>query len=60
MSRVKLSPLFKKIADITCLDEAFNVFNMGVGFCVICSEENLKQVISLADMYSPFILGRVV
>ena len=60
LSTVKLSPLFKKIADITGLDEAFNVFNMGVGFCVICSEENLKQVISLADMYSPFILGRVV
>ena len=40
--------------------EAYSTFNMGVGFCVVCSPCDLDEVIKICTDYNPFILGEVV
>lgn len=41
-------------------EEAYAVFNMGVGFCVVASSENVQSCMVELQKYNPFIFGEVV
>lgn len=58
--KIKLTPLFKWLLELVGEKEAYSTFNMGVGFCVICSPCNLDEVNKICADYNPFILGEVV
>lgn len=58
--KIKLSPLFKRLLELVGEKEAYSTFNMGVGFCVVCSPCDLDEVIKICADYNPFILGEVV
>lgn len=57
-SRIPIQPIFQKLYSI-CKEEAFEVFNMGVGFCVITPEKNVEKIFEALEIFKPFILGRV-
>lgn len=52
-------PIFEKLYKL-CAEEAFDVFNMGVGFCVISSPENCEKVLKILKKYNPFVFGRII
>ena len=58
--KIKLTPLFKRLLELVGEKEAYLTFNMGVGFCVVCSPCDLDEVIKICTDYNPFILGEVV
>lgn len=51
--------LFIELENILGRDVAYQNFNMGIGFCVITSEENCDEVFEIAKEFNPFILGKV-
>ena len=57
--RIPRQDIFVKLKRI-CQNEAYEVFNMGVGFCVITSEAHCVQVMKILSLYNPFIFGRVI
>ncbi len=58
-SEIPPQEIFRKLYSL-CGDEALEVFNMGVGFCVIVSKRYLEPVMQHLEKYNPFILGRVL
>ncbi len=46
-------PIFKEIQKIGNVsnEEMFKTFNMGIGFCVVCSKEHSKKVIDIAEKH---------
>lgn len=58
--KIKLTPLFKRLLELVGEKEAYSTFNMGVGFCVVCSPCDLDEVVKICTDYNPFILGEVV
>ncbi len=59
LSAINRNILFKQLAEIVGDKEAFRTFNMGIGFCVVVSKENLKRVLDLCVYYDPVLLGEV-
>ncbi|WP_456418651.1 phosphoribosylformylglycinamidine cyclo-ligase [Methanocaldococcus infernus] len=57
-------PIFKEIQRLgnVPLEEMFKTFNMGIGFCVITSEENGEEIIKIANKYGidAYKIGKVV
>lgn len=51
--------IFKTINNFTDTEEMFRTFNMGAGFCIICKESNLKSVLDITKVHSPFVFGAV-
>ena len=47
--------IFKTINNFTDTEEMFCTFNMGAGFCIICKESNLKSVLDITKVHSPFV-----
>lgn len=58
-SAILEQPIFKKLFEL-CGEEAYEVFNMGVGFCVITKEKNVEKVLEHLKKYKPFVFGKVV
>ena len=58
-SQIPPQDIFRKLYSL-CGDEALEVFNMGVGFCVIVSKRYLEGTMTHLEKYNPFILGRVL
>jgi phosphoribosylformylglycinamidine cyclo-ligase len=54
----KFGPIFKKLKTI-CGEEFYEVFNAGVGFCLISDETNKEKVFEICAEFSPFILGKI-
>lgn len=50
-------PIYKKLGSIIG-DEIWNVFNCGVGFCIVCPQENKEQVYKICG--DAFELGRII
>lgn len=50
--------IFQKLK-LLCGSEFFEVFNAGVGFCLIADEKNLKQIFEISKEYNPFVFGKV-
>ena len=40
--------------------ECYSVFNMGVGFCVICDKKNVQEILKNSAQYNPFVFGEVI
>lgn len=40
-------------------DEAWRIFNMGAGYCVICEKDKTREVLEVTKRYSPFVFGEV-
>ncbi len=58
LKKIPPQPIFQKLHKI-CDEEAYEVFNMGVGFCVITAENNSQSVMCALKKYNPFIFGKV-
>lgn len=52
--------VFEKIKENVSEEEAFRVFNMGCGMCVIAASENVQAIMDVAEEFNPFILGEIV
>lgn len=57
--RIPSQPIFEKLLSL-CGEEAFEVFNMGVGFCVVTSPDKAQNAMYRLQRFSPFIFGKVV
>ena len=57
-------PIFKMIKDHHPVDDAemFEVYNMGVGFCVIASEPDVGAVLSVLERHDrkAWVIGKVI
>lgn len=54
--------IFEKLKNICEISkgEYWEVFNAGVGFCLIVDEKNAVEVFEICKEFSPFVLGKVV
>jgi len=57
--KIPSQPIFEKLKTI-CGEEFYQVFNAGVGFCLVASGENKEAIFKLCAELSPFILGKIV
>ena len=57
-AKIPKQPIFEKLFQL-CGEESYEVFNMGVGFCVISAPENVNAILSLLSSHNPFIFGEV-
>lgn len=54
--KIPPQPIFSKLKNISG-DEFYDVFNAGVGFCLIAGKENLAEIFDACKDFSPFVLG---
>lgn len=57
--KIPKTPIFEKLKNI-CGDEFFEVFNAGVGFCIVAKEENLSDIFKICEKFSPFVFGKII
>lgn len=57
--KIPSQPLFEKLLSLTGEEEAYKTFNMGVGMCIITSENNADKVIEVCNKRDPFTLGKI-
>jgi len=58
-SKIPTQPIFEKLKQI-CGDEFYEVFNAGVGFCLIADKKNLAEIVEICQVFSPFEFGKIV
>lgn len=58
-SNIKLQEIYQKLLTL-CGKEIYEVFNCGVGFCLIARENNIDEIFEICDEFNPFIFGKVV
>lgn len=61
LDKIPSQPIYEKLKNI-CQEELYEVFNAGVGFCIIASEANSKEIFEICKHYtdfSPFVLGKI-
>lgn len=51
-------PIYEKLKNI-CADEIYEVFNAGVGFCLIADESKQKEIFEICKEFSPFLFGKI-
>ncbi len=56
-SKIPPQRIFNKLYEI-CGDEIYDVFNCGVGFCVVTNRVN--EVLDMCKDFSPFVFGKAV
>lgn len=56
--RLPYNPIFNELKTIG--DEFYQIFNAGVGFCIICDKKNKSEIFEVCAKYSPFEFGRVL
>lgn len=56
--KIPSQPVFEKLKTL-CKDELYEVFNAGVGFCLIADESNVKEIIENCTEFSPFVFGEI-
>lgn len=59
LEKIPKQSIFEKLKNI-CNDEYWEVFNAGVGFCLIADEKNVTEILEICKEFSLFILGKVV
>jgi len=57
--KIPVQEIFAKLKNI-CGDEFYEVFNAGVGFCLIASEPDLQEIVQLCNEFSPFVFGTII
>lgn len=50
--------IFEKLKNL-CNDEFYEVFNAGVGFCLIAEETSIAKIYEICKEYKPFQLGKI-
>lgn len=50
--------IYRKLKKI-CGDELYEVFNAGVGFCIVAKAENKSEIFEICKDFSPFLFGEV-
>lgn len=58
-SKIVKQELFEKLQELVGEDEAYKAFNMGVGFCIIAPQENVKVISKICKKYEPTVIGQV-
>ncbi len=58
-NKIPSQPIFEKLLSLTEEAEAYKTFNMGVGMCLVASENNIDEIIKICGKYEPFILGKI-
>lgn len=58
-SKIPSQNIFEKLKKI-CGDEFYEVFNAGVGFCLIAKEENVADIIETCGEFNPFVFGEII
>lgn len=51
--------IFEKLK-IICGKELYEVFNAGVGFCLVADEASKQEIFDICCEFSPFVLGEIV
>lgn len=51
--------VFQKLKNI-CGDEVYEVFNAGVGFCLIADASNQDEIFEICKGFSPFVFGEII
>lgn len=51
--------LFDKLHKI-CGKEFYDVFNAGVGFCLIADKSKTKEIFEICDAFKPFVFGKII
>ncbi len=59
LDTIPSQPIFEKLYEL-CGDECYDIFNMGLGFCVIVDKTNVDTVMQKLAKYKPFIFGEVL
>lgn len=57
--KIPPQPIFQKLKNI-CGDEFYEVFNAGVGFCLIADESNKGEIFEICNEFSPFLFGEII
>lgn len=61
IEKIPPQPIFEKLKTI-CGQEFYEVFNAGVGFCLIAEEKNKDEILEICKNYkgfSPFVFGKI-
>ena len=58
-NKIPSQNIYKKLYSI-CGEEMFEVFNCGVGFCIIAEKSRLDDIFNICSEFNPFLLGKVV
>ncbi len=58
-SKIPKQPVFERLLRLVGEQEAYKTFNMGVGMCVIASEDKISEITRICKKYEPFILGQI-
>lgn len=58
--RIIKQELFERLLELVGEAEAYNTFNMGVGFCVVAPKDNAEEIFKICEKYEPTIIGEVI
>lgn len=58
-SKIPPQKIFEKLKSL-CGKEFFEVFNAGVGFCIIADEKKSEQIFQICSDFKPFVLGKII
>lgn len=58
--RIIKQELFERLLELVGEAEAYNTFNMGVGFCVVAPKDNAGEIFKICEKYEPTIIGEVI
>lgn len=56
--KIPKQSIFEKLK-LICGDEFYDVFNAGVGFCLVADKKDLPDIFEMCREFSPFVFGEV-
>jgi len=56
--KIPVQPIFEKLKNI-CGEEFYEVFNAGVGFCLIADSKNKEEIFEICNGFTPFEFGQI-
>ena len=57
-NKIPAQDIFVKLKNL-CGEEFYEVFNAGVGFCLIASENEIPKIFETCREFSPFVFGKI-
>lgn len=57
--KIPQQKIFEKLKKL-CGDEFYEVFNAGVGFCIIAKENDVSDIIETCGEFNPFVFGKII
>lgn len=57
-TKIPKQDVFEKLKNI-CGNELHDVFNAGVGFCLVAKEANKDEIFEICKDFKPFVFGRI-